>query len=95
MWWSCKDNNSKTAKCKHPHNTIDNHKSTDKMSEYPDKGNIIIKADIYWAKIKKHYTFIIQIANTILNQCISLYLYKIGQITKAIFCLKLKVICHA
>ena len=35
------------------------------------------------------YTFIIQIANTILNQCISLCLYKIGHITKAIICLKL------
>jgi len=32
---------------------------------------------IYRAKIK---TFIIQIANTILNQCISLCLYKIGHI---------------
>jgi len=38
----------------------------------------------------KLYTFIIQIANTILNQCISLCLYKIGRITKAIICLKLK-----
>ena len=42
----------------------------------------------------KLFTFIIQIANTISNQCISLCLYKIGNITKAIICLKLKVICH-
>ena len=35
----------------------------------------------------KLYTFIIQIANTILNQCISLCLYEVGHITKAIICL--------
>ena len=33
--------------------------------------------------------------NTILNQCISLCLYKIGHIPKAIVCLELKGICHA
>ena len=33
--------------------------------------------------MKKLYTFIIQIANTILNQCISPCLYKIGHTTKA------------
>ena len=49
--------------------------------------------ELYWAKWKL-YTFIIQIANTILNQCISLCLYKIGYITKLI-CFQLKVICHA
>ena len=36
----------------------------------------------------KLYTFIIQIANTILNQCISICLYKIQHITKAIIGLK-------
>jgi len=49
---------------------------------------------LYWAKMKL-YTFIIQIANKILDQCISLCLYKIGHITKAIICLKFKVIYHA
>ena len=33
--------------------------------------------------------------NTILNQCISLCLYKIGHITHAIICLESNVICHA
>ena len=42
----------------------------------------------------KLYTFIIQIANTLLNQCISLCLYKIGHITKAIISLIYKVIYH-
>jgi len=37
-------------------------------------------------------TFIIQISNTILSQCISLCLYKIGHITKAIIWPKFKVI---
>jgi len=45
--------------------------------------------------MKTYNTFIIQIANTILNQCISLCLYKIGHITKAIKCLIIKVIYHA
>ena len=44
---------------------------------------------------QKLYTFIIQIANTILNQSISRCPYKIGHITKAIIGLKLNVICHA
>ena len=48
----------------------------------------------YRAKLKIH-TFRIQIANTILSQCISHCLYKIGHTPKAITCLKLKVICHA
>jgi len=43
----------------------------------------------------KLYTFIIQIANTIVNQCSSLCLYKIGHITKAIICFKFKVTYHA
>ena len=43
----------------------------------------------------ENYTFIIQIANTISNQCISLCLYKIGDITEAIIYLKLKVMYHA
>ena len=50
---------------------------------------------IYTEPKEKLYTFIIQIANTILNQCISLCLYKIGHITKAIICLTFKLICHA
>ena len=41
------------------------------------------------------YTFIIQISNTILTQCISLCLYKIRHITKATQCLKVKVMHHA
>ena len=45
--------------------------------------------------MKKLNTFIIQIANTILNKCISFYLYNIRHITKAIICLNLRsVIMH-
>jgi len=45
--------------------------------------------------MKKLNTFIIQIANTILNKCISFYLYNIRHITKAILCLNLRsVIMH-
>ena len=40
------------------------------------------------------YTVILQIANTILNQCISHCFYKIGHITKAILGVNLKVIGH-
>ena len=36
-----------------------------------------------------------EIANKISKQCISLCLYKIGDIAKAIICLKFKVIYHA
>ena len=51
--------------------------------------------DLYIEPKGKLYTFIIQIANTISNQCISLCLYKIGHITKAMICIKLKVSYHA
>ena len=42
----------------------------------------------------KHF-FMIQISNTILNQCISLSLYEIGHITKDIIGFKFKVIVYA
>ena len=47
---------------------------------------------IYTEPKWKCYTVIIQIANTISNQFISLCLFKIGHITKAIIGLKLEFI---
>jgi len=55
----------------------------------------MFKRGIHILNQNENYTFIIQIANTILNKCISIYLYKIGNITKAIIGLKCKVNYHA
>ena len=53
-------------------------------------GNKSELSEYYITELKwKHYTFIVQISNKILNQCISLWLYKIGHITKEIIGLKL------
>ena len=46
------------------------------------------KGLIYTEPKWKLYTFIIQITNTIFNQCISLCPFTIGHITKTIICLK-------
>ena len=53
------------------------------------------KRGIHILNQNENYTFIIQIANTILNKCISIYLYKIGNITKAIIGLNVRsIIMH-
>ena len=66
---------------------INNHIKNKRISFYPatntHQGSRTIPSQ------NENYTFMIQKANTILDPCISLYLYKIGHITKAIIFLKL------